>query len=396
MNDLLACGYNSICSGCDWLLLSAETQRRLKTEDFRNAWNRSIETQISDRDIEWRFIAKGGLRDRIDLMIDRRTGVRKTGLFDRFKTGLVDLQGCPQLSTALEKWFQEFRLIDFPIERGSVRLRVAPNGTRGAWLDFANVDVKKLLEEKTVLKSLMKLAIVEIGQKRKRLVVRLDENGNEILKLADAESFNWFETYANEHKIPLYCSIGSFTQPGFRANRVLIEAALELFQDFKSGRSAKVSMRVAEFGSGIGNFTLPLAHAGALIDAYEIDELALTGLKKSLAEQGLESMVSIHSGDFQSSKRAMGLINEQKADQKIDMLFVDPPRSGLKGFLDPIEALVLNDRPSVVLYVSCYTESFVADARRLKQMGYSLSRLIMVDQFPQSRHYEIVSSFVKA
>ncbi|MEK7358320.1 MAG: RNA methyltransferase, partial [Bdellovibrionota bacterium] len=298
-------------------------------------------------------------------------------------TGLVDLQGCPQMSAALEAWFQDFRRFDFPISRGSIRLRVAPDGRRGVWLDFANEDIKALLDARDLLSSLAEAAIVEIGQRRKRLVER-----DGLLKLGDPVLEPWFETYlgpnseADARPVPLYCTVGSFTQPGFEANRALVGHVMEIV------RSRPVR-RAAEFGSGIGNFTLPLADVCDHVDAYEVDTLALEGLARSLEERELTEKVRVHSGNFQGAKAtAIDLSG-------LDLLLVDPPRSGLMQFLDPLEMTQAQSRPARFVYVSCFAESFSVDSLRLEGLGYALERISVVDQFPQSRHFEIVASFVR-
>ena len=377
-HEFLPCSYASLCSGCDWLLKPASEQRVLKLEAFKTIWgNHFGSLDQLPKELRWVPTTLGASRDRVDLMIDRRSGSQRIGLFDRFRSGLVDLQGCPQLSPALEAWFKEFRAFEFPIQRGSVRLRVAPDGTKGVWLDFANVDVKTLLDERTILDLLRQVAIVEIGQRRKRLV---EKEGR--LKLEDPILEPWFETTDFDgQKIRLYSTIGSFTQPGFVVNDKLVREVLTTLETVPF-------TRVAEFGSGIGNFTLPLALKAEHVDAYEIDTLALEGLKRTLTEQNVEAKVTIRSGNYQGDK-ALSL-----DFSNIDVLFVDPPRSGLMKFLDPLEAMSESSRPRAVLYVSCFAESFAQDAKRLLDMNYKAARVAVVDQFPQSRHFEIVSLFV--
>ena len=357
-------------------------QRQAKIENLKAHWLQAFPSGPALPETKWITIEKGGLRDRVDLMIDRRSGTPRLGLFDRFHTGIVDLQGCPQMSAELEAWLRDFRRVPVPVERGSVRLRVAPDGMRGVWLDLANVDVKTLLDERKTLDALRAMAVVEIGQKRKRLVERDGQ-----LKLADPVLEPWFETYletadGKEEAASLYCAIGSFTQPGFRANRALVREARE---HIKLSRARTV----AEFGSGIGNFTVPLASVAEKIHAYEVDTLALEGLKRTLDERGLNDKVEIHSGNFQVERKVPADFGG------VDLVFVDPPRSGLMKFLDPLEAMAPGLRPKHFVYVSCFAESFTQDSARLFALGYTLERISLVDQFPQSRHYETVASYVR-
>jgi 23S rRNA (uracil1939-C5)-methyltransferase len=380
MSSALFCSYASVCSGCDWLLMPAEEQRSRKLATLDAAWKRALPEGPALPDPNWVSIDKGGLRDRADLMIDRRTGTPRLGLFDRFQTGIVDLQGCPQMSPALESWLIDFRKIKIPVQRGSVRLRVSPAGKRGVWLDLANVDVKSLLDDRTVLDELREMAIVEIGQKRKRLA---EKDGK--LKLVDPCLEPWFETYVEspegrETPVALHCAIGSFTQPGFRANRALVAEVRSVVR--KTG-----ARNAIEFGSGIGNFTFPLASVCNAVEVYEVDALALEGLNLSAGRLGWQPKITINAGNFQVERKTPVDFS------RTDLVFVDPPRSGLMKFLDPLAELAADERPRHFVYVSCFAESFAADSARLLSFGYALSSISVVDQFPQSRHFEIVAAF---
>lgn len=400
----LACKYADECSGCDWIQVPYPDQRAQKIDDLtlhlqRFALTDNLEFILPA--IRWIETAPGNMRTRMDLTIetsdapDSLQNPQVSGLYSRDRQRLVDLESCAQLTPALNAWLLDFRKINLNVKRGSVRLRVksstkstesgesAQNSTssaladqRGVWLDFANVDIKRLLDERTVLDQLRQLAVVEIGQKRKRLV---DRAGT--LKLADPVLENWFETYdANGQEIPLYSTIGTFTQPGPIANRALVKEVLNTMR-------ADRPLRIAEFGSGIGNFTLPLASIADEVRAFEIDPLAIAGLERSLAASGLNKKVKIYSGNFQVSRKV------PPALEGLDAILVDPPRSGIGHFLDPVEMMPPSLRPTHFVYVSCFAESFARDSRRLAGLGYRMIDLTIVDQFPQSRHYEIVSRF---
>ena len=244
-----------------------------------------------------------------------------SGLYSRDRQRLVDLENCAQLTPELNAWLLDFRKVKLNVKRGSVRLRVTPTADqRGVWLDFANVDIKTLLNERTALDQLRRFAVVEIGQKRKRLI---DRGG--ALKLDDPVLENWFETYdANGIAIPLYSTIGTFTQPGPIPNRARVREVLRAMH-------AHRPQRIAEFGSGIGNFTLPLASIAEEVRAFKIDPLAIAGLERSFAASGLSEKVKIYLGNFQVSRKAPPVL------ENLDAILVDPPRSGIGHFLDPIE-----------------------------------------------------------
>ena len=385
---MLNCQYIGRCSGCDWLEKPYDLQRETKLTGLRQLLQ-SLPLPVGAwPEVKWIGIAEGGLRDRADLVIDQRTGEYRLGLFDRDHQEIIDIEKCPQMSPELQSWYEDFRKIKIPVQRGSIRLRVSPSSQRGIWLDLANVDVKMLLDERKTLDTLRTMAIVEIGQKRKRLVERDSQ-----LKLADAILEPWFQTSIVEadgtiKNVALYCAIGSFTQTGLKANTALVTEVRSRLQEIRE-QAGSGPFRAVEFGSGIGNFTLPLASICSEVRAYEVDALALQGLERTLSEhENLKGKVQIFSGNFQVERK-------QPVDfGGADLAFVDPPRSGLMKFLDPLAALPLEYRPRNFVYVSCYPESFVSDTRRLIDLGYRPQSVAIVDQFPQSRHYEIVATFL--
>jgi 23S rRNA (uracil1939-C5)-methyltransferase len=297
-------------------------------------------------------------------------------LYERNSRQILDLDECPQLSPGLHDWLTEFRQFHFPIQKGSVRLRIGPQGQRGLWLDFANVDIKNLLDEKNLLQRLQEKTFVEIGQRRKVPVLIGD-----VYKLRDPEPRVWFQTWRGDQAVDLFCSVASFTQPSLRANRDLVRVIETWFE--QTG-----AQNVLEFGSGIGNLSFPALGRHRNLTVCEIDQGALTGFALSLdalsRKPGFadcKGRVKILRGDFQ---------NKNPQDfEKYDVVLANPPRSGLKNFLQPLIAAA--NKPSYFMYMSCFPESFVEDGKQLTRAGYQIKDLKIVDQFPQTAHYEILS-----
>ena len=67
----------------------------------------------------------------------------------------------------------------------------------------------------------------------------------------------------------------------------------------------------------------------------------------------------------------------------------DPPRAGANR---QAAALAASEVPTIVA-VSCNPATFARDALTLVQGGYRLLSVTPVDQFPWSRHLELVASF---
>jgi len=348
----LDCQYSGVCGGCSWAGRDLSHQSEEKLAQVKALYP----------EVQFVFQPDSRVRDKVDLVWENgRLGLYKMGDVRE----ILDIKACPMMSEPLEKFFIEYREKTPPIRKGSVRLRVSPQGERGVWLDFANQDVKALFEEQEYLKWLSSIAFVEIGQRRKALVWKEGAP-----KLTEPDLKAWFETYDVEGKpIPLYGPVGGFSQTGFAANRALVGSVLAAVK--KSGVRDWV-----ELFCGNGNFTLALASAGLQVEAVEMDPLAIEGLEKNLPQ------------NVQLSRADVYLKSKTLPSFKGRGLLVDPPRAGLREVLALLES---ENKPPSLVYVSCFTDVFLSDVERLKGLGYRLEHLEGIDQFPHSPHAEWVA-----
>lgn len=91
--------------------------------------------------------------------------------------------------------------------------------------------------------------------------------------------------------------------------------------------------------------------------------------------------------DFYQKDAGEFLIQMAEQKAKVDVIFLDPPRSGSsEAFLTSISKI----RPKKVVYISCGPESLARDLRSLKKKGYEVKRMVSVDMFPWTEHVETV------
>lgn len=364
------CVYKDRCAGCQYLDLNYADQRSLKISQLEGLLaSRHLGTLPA---IEFHSAGASHLRDRLDFSLEDG----RLGLYRKDKREILDIEICAQLSPELQAWLTEFRTLQFPFKKGSIRLRVSPSGERGVWLDFANIDIKALLDEQKILHFLQERSFVEIGQRRKIPVWEGSE-----FKLRDPEMRPWFQTWIEDAPVNLFCQIASFTQPSHRANKIICDIISQWVKNLANGRWI-------EFGSGIGNLTFPALGSAAHITACEIDALSLAGLEKTLENlpsslAHLKDRIEIHRGDFQRK------LSPDFAP--FDGILANPPRSGLMGFLDSIARITPSQRPRQFIYMSCFPESLALDLERLIEFGYEVLELKIVDQFPQTAHYEVLA-----
>ncbi len=283
----------------------------------------------------------------------RQPDVRLDGISVTNKK-LIDLQTCFQLEPKLNVAFQDLKKIKWPFKKGSVRLRISPNQELGLWLDLANIDIKNMLVEKNFLRELSRKYFIEIGQKKKAL----DINSFELpqLKLTDPIAKKWFQTKST----PLLSYVSSFTQPTWLTADLITDTLLEWIMPLK------IDNEVIEYGCGVGQFTVPLLEKNFSLNVFENDQLALECLKVNTDKY----TKNLH-------------INVPTDNKKIDFIIINPPRSGIKEF----SKTIMLHKAKALVYISCYPESMIQDLELLKTV-YKLTRVAIIDQFPQTNHYE--------
>lgn len=359
------CPHIESCNGCSFKSLDYNFQRQTKKERFEKALLESLHYTGS---IQLEFPTLGYHRDRADFV----SFSGKLGLFNKAKE-FQELKTCSLLSPRLAAYFQKLQLYSFPINKGSLRLRVsaaAANFNYGLWLDFANQDIKKLLEEKKTLQKLIQEGIfIEIGQKGKKLLLDSDTG---TLKLKDPEPHFWFSGLKENQETPLYSLVSSFTQPSMKLNILMQRLIVSLL----SQRQYEFGV---EFGSGIGNFSALIQEHSKFSFFLENDPRNLLALSKNIKSDKGRIITSQKEWNKELNDKGENFFKASK------LFLVNPPKSGVGE--------LFNKDPNceTLIYISCYLDSMVKDLLSLKKYGYKIRQTILFDQFPQSQHFETIT-----
>ena len=145
--------------------------------------------------------------------------------------------------------------------------------------------------------------------------------------------------------------------------------------------SEKISTLVDAY-CGSGLFSIFLAPFAQNVVGIEASEQSVQCAQRNAESQGVRNTKFI-CGDVESvlpQEFSSGL-------GKIDLLVLDPPRSGCEGaVLKSIEIL----RPQKIIYISCNPATQARDIKYLREYGYDLLSLLPLDMFPQTEHIEVV------
>lgn len=159
-----------------------------------------------------------------------------------------------------------------------------------------------------------------------------------------------------------------FTQVNPSVNRRMIAQALAWL-------APQPGETLADYYAGLGNFTLPLAKAGARIRAYEVDA-AMVARGAANADAADLPDIDFVAGDLQSPTPAMV--------DGIDKALLDPPRAGARAMCEALAHSAIG----TVLYVSCDPATLERDLVILQDGGFRVTRAGLIDMFPHSYHLE--------
>lgn len=178
-----------------------------------------------------------------------------------------------------------------------------------------------------------------------------------------------------------HCSPTAFFQPHPRQGATIYSLALQL-------ADIKESDTVYDLYCGIGTISVC---AGLLAKkVIGVDISPATALDARLnARLNSTPNVVIYAG---AVRYVLEKIRSEGQHVSPDVVFADPPRSGL----DPSGlGLILDEKPSRFVYLSCNPLSQVNNIQTLVSHGYRLVTLQPVDQFPQVAHVENIALLVR-
>jgi len=182
-------------------------------------------------------------------------------------------------------------------------------------------------------------------------------------------------------------------QPMVRLGRVIValppggflqavpeaEAAMAAF----AVRAIDGASRVADLFCGVGTFSVRLAEVASVLAA----DVSAASIKALIAASGAPGLKAITAEARDLTRRPM-LAAEMK---RLDAVLFDPPRAGAAEQAREIAA----SKVPIAIGVSCDPATFARDARILSDGGFTLRRVLPVDQFLWSPHVELVGVFTR-
>ncbi len=158
----------------------------------------------------------------------------------------------------------------------------------------------------------------------------------------------------------------------FQVNRFLLERLVETAVDGAQGESA------LDLYAGVGLFSLALARRFHQVTAVESGAAAVRDLQFNAERAELRNIRA----EQRTTENFLASL-----ERAPDFMLLDPPRAGLgKTVVRRLAEL----RPREMSVVACDPATLARDLAALTAAGYTITRMALVDLFPQTYHLETV------
>lgn len=236
-------------------------------------------------------------------------------------------------------------------------------------LDDTEVVRERILNEHNVAEN----AGYEANANLKSDALNSEENAN----AADMASVSR-ELYINAHDCKIYCSPSSFVQVNAKMNNEMIAKVLEEVAPHEG-------QKVLDLFSGLGNFSLPIAKAGASVVGIDIVSDMVRRANNNARLNGIsEEKARFFVADLEDNFES-----QLWAKDQYDVVVMDPGRMGAKRAVSFMEIM----KPKKIVMISCNPLAAARDCSQLLASNYKIESWGAFDMFPRTTHMEIMLTF---
>lgn len=363
-----ACKYFPRCGGCSMHHMRTGAQLQLKQN--------LLSAALHEQGVVPKAWTPPHSAGRLGYRRKARMGVRQVGVHslvgfrESFSNRVAHLQSCVALTPELSRMILPLRDL---IKKLTIADRIPQ-------IEVAQGDGQCVLMVRHLAPFTAQDMLLWVQlQKQFDVRILLQSKGYDTLKTLDGGPVEPLGYQILEHGLYMQFLPQQFTQVNLPMNLVLIRQVLAYLGDLR-GKS------VADLFCGIGNFTLPLARAGARVWGYEGADDAVNMARQNARLNGLEARVEFATLDLYGTDGG----DPPSLPVAVDAIVLDPPRSGAGAHLP---AWLAGFEGQEIVYVSCNPNSFAADAAIITAAGFELEKVGIFDMFPHTAHVETMGYF---
>lgn len=373
---------NSVCQICGGCLLRGEGEAAYRLNKFGNFKKTIAKVKDAAPIFDAPFFVADGRRRRADMEFVLEKNELKLGFYEKATHRLVNVENCPMLCCRLNKVLPHLHSFLEAFSRIPLFIK---NKKKKPETVYLSKGAAILLDADNGVSVLLDLA-AEPGLEHRMLAAEFVNETADLLRLSWRVGNKAPETVAQKAAPELLIGNrrvlvedGVFLQASKDSESAMIETVLRYMGD--------ASGKVADLFCGIGTFSLPISQdKRRTVVAADISGASLETLKKTIDLNQICNINIVNRNLFKYPFDTVDL-------KGVKTVVIDPPRAGAHAQCREIAALLPEDKPETIIFVSCNPETFVYDASVLISAGYEFRRVTFIDQFVYSVHEELVALF---
>jgi len=369
------------CGGCQLMHMSQEAKKAFKTRILKETFQPLKKMMLCDiKDCE---MAENPLYYRNKIQMPVTTSKNKQTVIGFYKEGTIDIiekDDCfiqaeigQRVLKTIRQLIKQYRVqpFDWKTKRGTLKYILIRYGfttnelmvvfvTNGPSFNFRKQFVSTLTKEIPEIKTIVQ----NINNRKDHLVLDRQEN-------------IWFgKGYIVDYigDVKFFISSKSF----YQINPPQVKKLYDCVKDYASLTGKET---VIDAYCGVGTIGLYLARKAKQVFGVELIVSAIDDANKNA------KLNKINNAIFQVGDASEYMVKLSKAKRQVDVVVVDPPRSGCTPEL---MKSVMQLNPKRFIYVSCNIETQVRDLQLMMNSGYKITKMQGFDLFPETYHIENV------
>lgn len=367
-----SCPHYHVCGGCELQHLSDDSQLDYKADSllsmvakFANVTDIELSSTLKGNEFGYRRSARFGLqynkKQRALQMSFRRKG--SNDLFEQTQCPVL----VPQLEALIAPVYQALSQLSIVERLGHVAFYLAKQGPAILLRHLKSLTKK---DYQTLEKlSLQHQVIIFLQGNDEKVQQLLTSSGEQSKPIALSYALTPWQQ-------EITFAPNNFIQVNADVNLQMIEQALA-WLDIQQDDN------VLDLFCGLGNFSLPIATQAAQVVGVEGVNSMVTQASANAHHAGLANAA------FYQADLSQDFSSQPWAKQRFNKALLDPARDGALFVTEHLVKL----KCERIVYVSCNPATMARDAKVLLDKGYTLSKLGLIDMFPQTAHMESMALF---
>lgn len=380
------CSHFNLCGGCNSQFIPYENQLELKKQQVLELLDNSgikdfefLGIERSPEEFEYRNKMEFTFGD------EEKGGELTLGMHIKGKSfGIVNVQGCQivdeDFRIVLDTVVRYFREKSLPYYRimkreGYLRNLVIRKGKNTGEILINIVTTSQIKFDMNELTNILKS--LDYNGEVKGILHTINDSFSDVVQ-ADSVEILYGRDYIIEEILGLKFKIAP--ESFFQTNSKGAERLYSIVKEFLGDASSKV---VFDLYCGTGTIGQIVAPDAKKVIGVELIEEAVKAANENAKLNGLDNCDFI-AGDVAEVIKTI--------NSKPDVIILDPPRPGVHP--TALDYVIKFNAPDII-YVSCNPKTLVTDLEVLKNAGYSVDKVKLMDMFPHTPHIETVVKLSK-